>query len=171
MPAYDLAVLIPNSPSAGKMTARAPGSGDTYNIPRSIRLADGMSFELNSDNGTKMVCFAGQARFQWYGATRWAWADINTWYTSGGAVQWSSSSSDAAATKYTSLTRPDAATVGVRGSSSSVGGSLSLLELAADPAAPAANDSRLYTRDNGSGKTQLCVRFATGAVQVLATEP
>lgn len=41
----------------------------------------------------------------------------------------------------------------------------------ADPAAPAVNRGHLYTRDNGSGKTQLCVRFNTGAVQVLATEP
>lgn len=40
-----------------------------------------------------------------------------------------------------------------------------------DPAAPATNYARLYARDNGSGKTQLCVRFPTGAVQVLATEP
>lgn len=40
-----------------------------------------------------------------------------------------------------------------------------------DPAAPAANNARLYAKDNGSGKTQLVVRFATGAVQVLATEP
>lgn len=41
----------------------------------------------------------------------------------------------------------------------------------ADPAAAAANGGRLYVRDNGAGKTQLCVRFATGAVQVIATEP
>lgn len=41
----------------------------------------------------------------------------------------------------------------------------------AAPAAPAANKSRLFTQDNGSGKTQLAVRFPTGAVQVLATEP
>lgn len=40
-----------------------------------------------------------------------------------------------------------------------------------DPAAPAANRGKFYIRDNGAGKTQLCVRFATGAVQVLATEP
>ena len=45
------------------------------------------------------------------------------------------------------------------------------VELAADPAAPAANGARLYLKDNGAGKTQLCVRFATGAVQVIATEP
>lgn len=47
------------------------------------------------------------------------------------------------------------------------------LELAemTEPAAGAANSGRLYLKDNGSGKTQLCVRFNTGAVQVLATEP
>lgn len=39
-----------------------------------------------------------------------------------------------------------------------------------DPPAPDANTARVYARDSG-GKTQLCVRFPTGAVQVLATEP
>jgi hypothetical protein len=48
---------------------------------------------------------------------------------------------------------------------------LDLLEQAVDPSAPSANRGRLYLRDNGSGKTQLCVRFNTGAIQVLATEP
>jgi hypothetical protein len=38
------------------------------------------------------------------------------------------------------------------------------------PAAPAGNRARLFVRDNGLGKTQLCVRFPTGAVQVLATQ-
>jgi len=40
-----------------------------------------------------------------------------------------------------------------------------------DPAAPASNQAKLYIKDNGAGKTQLCVRFATGAIQVIATEP
>jgi len=44
-------------------------------------------------------------------------------------------------------------------------------ELGADPAAPAANGFRLYAKDSGGGKTQLAVRFATGAVQIIATEP
>lgn len=39
------------------------------------------------------------------------------------------------------------------------------------PSAGAANTARLFAQDNGSGKTQLCVRFASGAIQVLATEP
>lgn len=40
-----------------------------------------------------------------------------------------------------------------------------------DPSAPASNTGVLYFKDNGSGKTQLVARFATGAVQVIATEP
>jgi hypothetical protein len=39
------------------------------------------------------------------------------------------------------------------------------------PAAPGSNHARLFIRDNGNGKTQLCVRFHTGAVKVLATQP
>jgi hypothetical protein len=39
------------------------------------------------------------------------------------------------------------------------------------PAAPGVNKARLFLKDNGSGKTQLCVRFHTGAVKVLATQP
>lgn len=39
------------------------------------------------------------------------------------------------------------------------------------PSAPAANTARLYVDDNGAGKTRLNVRFNTGAVQVIATQP
>jgi len=40
------------------------------------------------------------------------------------------------------------------------------------PSAPSDNNrARLFIRDNGSGKTQLCVRFTTGAIQVIATQP
>lgn len=49
-------------------------------------------------------------------------------------------------------------------------GAVGFLEQA-DPAAPSSNQGLLYVRDNGSGKSQLCVRFATGAVQTIATEP
>ena len=40
-----------------------------------------------------------------------------------------------------------------------------------DPDAPVVDTGRLYFRDNGSGKTQLVVRFPTGAVQIISTEP
>jgi len=39
------------------------------------------------------------------------------------------------------------------------------------PTSPSANKVRMFTRDNGSGKTQLVALFPTGAVQVIATEP
>jgi hypothetical protein len=40
----------------------------------------------------------------------------------------------------------------------------------ANPASPLANRARLFVRDNGAGKTQLCVRFHTGGVQIIKTE-
>ncbi len=51
-----------------------------------------------------------------------------------------------------------------------IGGVVMLSEQLAPPA-PAADTLLLYARDNGSGKTQLCVLFATGAEQCLATQP
>lgn len=39
------------------------------------------------------------------------------------------------------------------------------------PAAPPANGCRLYVEDNGSGKTRLMARFASGAAQQIAIEP
>ena len=38
-------------------------------------------------------------------------------------------------------------------------------------AAPVANKVRLFSRDSGGGKTQLCAIFNTGAVQVITAEP
>lgn len=43
-------------------------------------------------------------------------------------------------------------------------------EQTSDPGA-IANRGRLYIKDDGAGKTQLVVRFGSGAVQVIATEP
>jgi len=45
-----------------------------------------------------------------------------------------------------------------------------LSESSSDHTAPAANGAIIYTRDNAT-KTELVVRFASGAVQVIATEP
>lgn len=38
------------------------------------------------------------------------------------------------------------------------------------PAAPAANGVRIYAEDNGSGKTRIVAKFATGAAIVIATQ-
>lgn len=50
------------------------------------------------------------------------------------------------------------------------GGYFEMVERTA-PAAPAANRGRLFLRDNGAGKTQLCIIFSSGAIQVIATQP
>jgi hypothetical protein len=50
-------------------------------------------------------------------------------------------------------------------------GGLRLPKLASGAAAPPSNNATIFMRDNGSGKMQFCVRFPTGAVQVIATEP
>lgn len=50
-------------------------------------------------------------------------------------------------------------------------GYLELREQAVATPAPAANYARLVCEDDGSGKTRVGVRFATGAVQWFATEP
>ena len=48
-------------------------------------------------------------------------------------------------------------------------GHVELSEIA-DPSAAATDTARLFVRDDGAGKTQLCVRFPTGSVQVIAKE-
>jgi hypothetical protein len=48
---------------------------------------------------------------------------------------------------------------------------IELAELTANPAAPGTNRVRVYAKDSGGGKTVLHARFATGAVQTVATEP
>lgn len=50
-------------------------------------------------------------------------------------------------------------------------GFITIEELLSVPASAPANSAVIYAKDNGSGKTQFVVRFATGAEQVLATEP
>lgn len=39
------------------------------------------------------------------------------------------------------------------------------------PGAPAADAVRIYTQDNGAGKTQVCALFSSGAAQCFATQP
>jgi hypothetical protein len=46
-----------------------------------------------------------------------------------------------------------------------------MVSVGVEPVAPTVGRGRLFLRDTGTGKTQLCVKFATGPVQVLATEP
>lgn len=58
------------------------------------------------------------------------------------------------------------------GEQTKVPGFIGLDQLAGDPIAPVnTTEGRMYLRDNGSGKNQLVIRFDSGAVQVIATEP
>ena len=65
--------------------------------------------------------------------------------------------------------RSAAAIIGVTNGSTG-GGSLEMQEVTA-PAAPATNNVRIYAEDNGSGKTRLMARFATGSAVQIAIEP
>lgn len=57
----------------------------------------------------------------------------------------------------------------VAGNDSFLGGALTLAEMSA-PGAPTANSLVIYAVDNGAGKTQLMVRFPSGAAQQIAIE-
>lgn len=69
----------------------------------------------------------------------------------------------------TGFKRSAAAVIGVTNGTTG-GGALEFQEQTA-PAAPAANNVRLYAVDNGAGKTQLMALFPTGAAQQVAIEP
>lgn len=53
---------------------------------------------------------------------------------------------------------------------SKINGGIQFGEITDQPA-PSSDAGILYVRDNGSGKSQLVIRFPSGAVQVIATEP
>lgn len=74
-----------------------------------------------------------------------------------------------AAANIIQLGTGDALNVG--GATDAGGNYIQFFEQTADPAAGAANTARLFSKDNGSGKTQLVVRFPSGATQVISTEP
>jgi len=68
----------------------------------------------------------------------------------------------------TTLSRTAAGIIGVN--VTGAGGAIELQEMTA-PSAPSSNGARLFIEDNGSGKTRLMVRFASGASQQIAIEP
>jgi hypothetical protein len=89
---------------------------------------------------------------------------------SGSVLAWASNNTNAGTSSDTSLVREAAGVLGVRAASAANGGALSFIEQTA-PAAPATNGVRIYAEDNGSGKTRLMARFATGAAVQIAIEP
>lgn len=64
----------------------------------------------------------------------------------------------------------DAVTDGFAVDNNEAGEYLEFAEQGSAPAAPAANSVRLYAEDNGSGKTRIVAKFASGANVVLGTQ-
>ena len=88
-----------------------------------------------------------------------------------GATQplvWTTAAGTPAGTADTGLIRSAAGVVVVTNASTG-GGALEFREQTA-PAAPAANQVRIYAEDNGLGKTRLMALFATGVAIPIATE-
>jgi hypothetical protein len=69
----------------------------------------------------------------------------------------------------TGIARAAAGVVRINNASTG-GGAMQLTEMTA-PAAPATDNVRIYAEDDGSGKTRLMARFATGAAVQIAIEP
>lgn len=88
---------------------------------------------------------------------------------SGGTINWFSGSPIGSGTIDATIKRAGANLVGLTDGSTG-GAGFEFTEMTA-PSAGASNTARLFCRDNGAGKSQLCVIFATGAIQVVATEP
>lgn len=68
------------------------------------------------------------------------------------------------------FTSAGAALVTLADNAGTSGSVLEFLEQTA-PSAGAANTARIYAVDNGSGKTQVCALFSSGAAQCFATQP
>ena len=84
--------------------------------------------------------------------------------------QWSDASGAVGNTVDLQLARGAAGLLDLFNLSGNTGAAMQFTEMTA-PSAGASNTARLFCRDNGSGKTQLCAIFPTGAIQVIATEP
>ena len=85
----------------------------------------------------------------------------NVGWTSGGALA-------GGAVDDLKLNRSAAGILGILGNAT--GAAMELTEMTA-PSAPAANKVRIYSEDNGSGKTRLMALFPSGAAQQIAIEP
>jgi hypothetical protein len=92
----------------------------------------------------------------------------NLRFNSGARVSWSSNTNPGSSDDI-AIARIAAGILGITNGSTG-GGAAELIEVTA-PAAPAADRVRIYAEDNGSGKTRLMARFATGAAQQIAIEP
>jgi len=89
--------------------------------------------------------------------------------SSGSVINWTVSGGAAGGTPDSGVARTIANVIGITNGSTG-GGALGLVEMTS-PAAPATNGVYIFAEDNGSGKTRLMARFATGAAQQISIEP
>lgn len=149
--------------------AEAAGTGTS----RTLKFFTGGSERLTiTSSGTTTVVgdFTSTGFIAWYrGSTvGWTTASNGLAFGSGATLQWTSG--NPTGTVDTILERNGAGILALRGTSTSVGGALNLLEQTA-PSAPSANQVVIYAQDNGAGKTQLMALFGSGAAQQIAIEP
>lgn len=100
-----------------------------------------------------------------------SWSSTLLRLNSGHSIAWNSAANFASGSTDLVLRRSAAGVLQVNEGSNDTKGAIEVFESASDPSAPSANGARLFAKDNGAGKTQLCVRFNTGATQCFATEP
>lgn len=122
-------------------------------------IADGRG--IYSAGGGLLNISAGGGMFQFSGGGAMA--------GSGVAFCWASGGNPGGGTMDTGLIRNAAAIIEITNGSTG-GGAMMWQEMTA-PSAPATNKVVLYAEDNGSGKTRLMARFATGVAQQVAIEP
>lgn len=140
--------------------------------PRHIYVADEVraGASLTLDGSAATASFGTAKDFNW---NSWGVIEANNAaimsLSSGSGFHWSSTTAYSGA-KDIRLARAAAGILRVHNSGGSTGAAVQLEEMTA-PTTGGGNTARLYAKDNGSGKTQLCALFATGAEQCFATEP
>lgn len=143
------------------------GIADGASLNSHMRVVDTSSFAANEGGVIGLAGFQDASTLRTFAALKGGKENATSGNSAGYLGLWSRD----AATGLVERIRITSAGVIQIPASGTTGGFFEMNELSGDAAAGAANTARLFVRDNGSGKTQLVVRFNTGAVQVIATEP
>ena len=158
--------IILRSPSDNRLTLR--NAAGTHEASLQINTNNGM---LQSVQGMNVV-----TGVYGYSSSNFALTD-NIWTIQNGGlyltqdahVEWRTGTNLTAAAGLR-VRMNGAGIFQINNGTSNTAGVLEVHELAADPAAPAANGARLYVKDNGAGATQLCVLFDAGTPQCFVTQ-
>ncbi len=137
----------------------------TSDAPAAARFAR-ISIQIDSAFGGQVnIASLNVDPLTFYGDIRLPDSDVLM--ANGGAIQWFNSVTQTKKVQLSS-TGDTGARLNLFGGA---GGAYLEMEEMTAPSAPVMNRGILFLRDNGAGKTQLCILFNTGAVQVIATQP